>query len=142
MGVKGERGQMTVELAAALPVLIIVAVVAVNACTFFSECAVFDRVSHEAVRIHAASPAYRQGADRSCALVKQEVESALGASNVEVAVSHGVVGADFDSYTMTLTFHPTLFGMGLRSEVFGVALPPLVHTTSYVVDSYKPGVVV
>ena len=45
-----ERGQMTVELAAAFPVLIIVAVIAVNALAFFSECAAFDNVFRDAVR--------------------------------------------------------------------------------------------
>ena len=50
-----ERGQMTVELAAAFPVLIIVAVIAVNALAFFSECAAFDNVFRDAVRVHVTS---------------------------------------------------------------------------------------
>ena len=54
---RSTRGQMTVQLAVAMPVLIIVAVIAVNALAFFAECAVFDRVAHEAVRVHAAAPA-------------------------------------------------------------------------------------
>ena len=65
-----EKGQMTVELAVAMPVLIVVAVIAANALTFFAECAVFDRVAHEAVRVHAAAPAYGQGPGQSCALVE------------------------------------------------------------------------
>ena len=136
------RGQMTIELAVAMPVLIIVAVIAVNTITFFADCAVFDRVAHDAVRVYAASPAYGQGADQSCALVEQDILAALDADNIDVAVSHGSVGFDFDQYTATLVFHPTLFGLGLRSEVFGVALPALSHDTAYVVDSYKAGVIV
>ena len=126
---------MTIEVAVALPVLIVVAVIAVNAMTFFGECAVFDRVAHDAVRVHAAAPAYGQGADQACALVEQAIRSQLDDANLAVRVSHGVTGADFDEFTATLEFYPTLFGRGLRSEVFGVQLPHLTHTTRYVVDS-------
>lgn len=139
---RSQRGQMTVELAVAMPVLIIVAVIAVNAITFFAECAVFDRVAHEAVRVHAAAPAYGQGPGQSCALVEQDIRSALDADNLDVSVSSCSAGFDCEQFTATLTFHPTLFGLGLRSEVFGVALPALSHTTSYVVDVYKAGVIV
>ena len=133
---------MTVQLAVAMPVLIIVAVIAVNALTFFAECAVFDRVAHEAVRVHAAAPAYGQSLGQSCALVEQDIRAALGAENLDVSVTSGSAGFDCEQFTTTLEFHPTLFGLGLRTEVFGVAMPALSHTTSYVVDVYKPGVVV
>lgn len=139
---RASAGQMTIELAVTMPVLIVVAVIAVNVMTFFSECAVFDRVAHEAVRVYAAAPAYGQNVGQSCALVEQAVRSQVSADNLDVTVSHGMTGADFDEFTVTLVFHPTLFGMGLRSEVFGVALPTLRHTTRYVIDSYRPGVVI
>ena len=137
-----ERGQMTIELAVVLPVLVIVAVIAVNALTFFGQCAVFDRVVRDAVRVHAVASAYGQGAEQACALVEQDARAALDAPNLEISVSCEGTGADFERYTGALEFHPTLFGMGLRAEVFGVSLPKLVHTTSYVVDAYKPGVFV
>ena len=136
------RGQMTVELAAAFPVLIVVAVIAVNACAFFHECAVFDRVASEAVRVHAAAPAYGQTSGTACASIEQALQSELDAPNLAIAVSRGAVGADFDKYTATLEYYPMLFGMGLRSEVFGVALPHLTHEVSLVVDTYKAGVVI
>ena len=140
--VTGENGQMTVEMAVAMPALVVVAVIAVNACAFFYQCAVFDRVAHEAVRVYAASPAYGEGPGQACASVEQAVRSQLDDPNLDISVSYANVGADFDEYRVALGFHPTLFGMGLRSEVFGVSMPHLEHTTSYVVDSYKPGVVV
>lgn len=139
---KNTTGQMTIELAAALPVLIIVAMIAVNAMTFFSECAVFDRAAHDAVRVHAAAPAYGQSPSQSCALAEADIRTALGDDNVVVSVTHANAERDLDRYTATLEFSPSLFGMGLRSRVFGVAMPRLVHTTSYVIDSYKPGVIV
>lgn len=139
---RSERGQMTVELAVAMPVLIIVAVIAVNALTFFVDCAVFDRAFCDAVRTYAAAPAYGQGAAQSCSSVEQVVREALSQPNVDISVSHGKTGFDFDEYTGVIEYQPTLFGLGLRSSVFGVALPTLSHTTTYVVDSYKAGVVV
>ena len=139
---ESKRGQMTVELAVAMPALIVIAVIAVNAMTFFSDCAVFDRISREAVRIHATAPAYRQGAERSCILIEQAIRSEVDSPNLTVRVTHGVTGPDFDEYTATLEFSPTLFNRGLRSEVFGVSLPRLQHTVSYVVDSYRAGVII
>lgn len=138
---RGKRGQMTVELAVAMPVLIVVAVIAVNALTFFADCAVFDRVAHEAVRVHAASPAYGQDAGQSCALVEQALAEAIDQPNVDFAVTHNATGFDFDEYVATIEFHPSLFGMGLRDSVFGVSLPTLAHSTTYVVDAYKPAVI-
>ena len=135
-----ERGQMTIELAAALPVLLAVALIAVNALVFFGQCAVFDRAAHQSVRVHAAAPAYGQSAASSCALVEADIREALGGRNVEVSVSCSPAGRDLERFTATLTFSPTLFGYGLRSQVFGVQMPCLSHTTEYVVDSYKPGV--
>lgn len=134
---------MTVELAVALPALIIVAVIAVNALLFMSECAAFDRVAHDAVRTYAASPAYGQGPDQVTALVKTRIESTIeGRDYVKVSVSREHAGFDLERYKMTLEFTPTLFGKGMRSNVFGVSIPPLKHTTEFVIDSYKPGVVV
>lgn len=133
---------MTIELAIAMPALIVVAIIAVNALTFFCQCAVFDRISHEAVRVHAASPAYGQGTGQSSTLVEQDIQAVLDDSNIEVSVAYCSTGFDYDQYTATLLYYPTLFGLGLRSEVFGVAMPTLSHTTTYVIDSYKAGVIV
>lgn len=140
--VAGVRGQMTIELAAALPVLLAVALLATNALVFFGQCAVFDRAAHQAVRVHAAAPAYGQGASASCALAEADIRQALGGANVEVSVTCSAAGRDLERYTATLVFSPSLFGYGLRSQAFGVQMPRLTHTTEYVVDSYKPGVIV
>ena len=60
------RGQMTVELAVALPVLIIVAVIAVNALTVFADCAAFDRAFRQTVRAYATAPAYGESPEAAC----------------------------------------------------------------------------
>lgn len=137
-----DSGQMTIELVVALPVLIIVAAIAYNALMFFADCAVFDRAVNEAVRIYAASPAYGQSAERSCALAEAATRAALDNAALEVSVSCGRAALDLEAYEATLIYHPTLFGMGLRSEVLGVRLPSLTHTSSYVIDGYKSGVVI
>ena len=137
-----EHGQASVELMMALPVMIAVAVIMVNALLFFSDCAAFDRLAHQAVRVHAASPAYGQDAQRSRDLVQSELERSFARDNLKVSVTVESVSGGRLSFDATLEYSPTLFGMGLRTEVFGVRLPGLSHTVSYVVDQYKPGVVV
>ena len=133
---------MTVELAVAFPVLLIVAVIAVNALLFFSECAAFDRIAREAVRVHAASPAYGQGLEQSRALVADEVERAFEKPYLAVRVAVEGTDGGHARFTATLEFFPTLFGLGLKSSVFGVALPHLEHAVALAVDPYKPGVFV
>ena len=129
-------GQMTVEFVAALPVLLAVAAISVNALTYFGWCAAFDDDFRDSVRVYAASPAYGQGVGDTCALI----ERALDAENVSASVSAHGVSAGHTSFSATLEYMPTLFGLGLKSEVMGVALPKLSHTEELVVDCYKPGV--
>lgn len=136
---RGDRGQLTVELAVVLPVALIIAVIAVNACTFFSECAEFDRLARNAVRVCACSPAYGQGIEQSAAAAEAMIGEALDLECEEVAVSAQVRGGGYVSFEAQLRYRPTLFGMGLREEVLGVPLPSLCHSVSLVVDPYKPG---
>lgn len=139
---RGQSGQMTIEMAVAMPVLIVVAVIAANAMTFFAHCAVFDRAVHEAVRVYAAAPAYGQGIGQGCAKIEEAVKSQLDDENLNISVSHRTTSLDFDEYTATIDYYPTLFGLGLRSQVFGVSMPHLSHSTRYVIDSYRAGVIV
>lgn len=136
---RGERGQMTIELVAVLPAALIIAIVVVNALTFFGECAAFDRLSRNAVRLCATSPGYGQTVADSAAKVQALLEEGMAADNlsVEVGVEQDALG--HMRFTMTLRYLPTLFGLGLRDQVLGVALPALEHAETIVVDSYKPG---
>jgi len=137
---KDESGQMTVEFAVVFPVLIIVAVIAVNALLFLSECATFDRIARDAIRIHGTSPAYGQSKEQSIAQIDQTIKAHLdkGYLSSAVSVSGDVLG--HTTYTAELIFSPNLFGMGLRSSVFGIALPQFHHRVAMTVDTYKPGV--
>lgn len=135
-----DRGQMTVELAVALPVLLTVALIAVNAATFFGQCAAFDNLFCDAVRVHGASPAYGQSTQESAELVRISLAEAFPQENLEVSVSTEDAGWGHTRFTGVLRFAPTLFGYPLRSEVFGVSFPHLAHRAQIVVDCYKPGV--
>lgn len=134
-----EGGQMTVELMVVLPAVIIIAVIVVNALTFFGLCAEFDRVGRNAVRICATSPAAEQGLDQSISLVEETVSEAMDLEDGECAVSASQDALGHVTFDLVLTYYPTLFGLGLKSEVFGVSLPQLTHSTSLVIDVYKPG---
>ena len=137
----GASGQMTVELMAVLPVALAIAVIAVNALLFFSDCASFDRLARNAVRIYATSPTYGAQAGQSQASIQQMLQGEFDASYQRVEVSYAGVSGGLTRYTATLDFAPNLFGMGMRDSFMGVALPHLVHSTSLVVDTYRPGLV-
>ena len=133
-----DRGQTTVGLVVILPVAIAVAAIAVNALLFMSECAKFDRVARNAVRVCATSPAYEQGLAQSTAAIDAIIDAEMGeGAECSVAVRGG--GAGFATFTATMAYEPSLFGASLRGSVFGVALPRLTHETSITVDAYKPG---
>lgn len=135
-----DKGQMTVEFMAAVPVLIIVALIAVNALTFFGDCAAFDNQFREAVRVSATSPAYGQDSSASSALVKEALASSFARDNLDTQVAVQGSAGGVTTFTGSLVYAPTLFGLGLRQEVLGVALPTLTHKVSLSVDCYKPGV--
>lgn len=131
---------MTVELGVAFPALLVVALIVTNAMLFFSECAAFDREACDAIRVYATAPAYGSGQLQSCAQIEQALAREFDRPYLNVGVSCEGAEFDFVRYRATLRFSPTLFGMGMRSSVFGAVLPELVHETSLVVDAYKPGV--
>lgn len=133
------QGQATVEMAVFLPVAIALAVVTVNALLFMGECAAFDRAAAQAVRVCATSPSQGQyGKEED--LVAAELRKSFDRQNLQVSVSALGGSAAHTTYTATLRFRPTLFGLGLKTQVMGVGLPVLTHSTRLTVETYKPGV--
>ena len=137
---RGDAGQATVELAVVLPVAIVLAVIVVNALSFFEACAAFDQLARQAICAYAPSPDAGQGPAEVAALVESKLEEALGASNLSIEVTVRGQAGSYQRYSGRLSFAPTLFGLGLRDEVFGVSLPRLVHEADLTVDAYRPGV--
>ncbi len=137
-----EGGQASVELMLALPVMLAVALIVMNASLFISECAAFDRLAPQIVRAQAASVAYGQDIQDSRNLVQEHLEEAFSRDNLEVSVAVEAESGGKLVFSATLKFFPTLFGLGLRSEVLGVELPALSHSVSFTIDQYNPGVIV
>ena len=137
---KSCSGQSTVEFAITFPALMIVAVIAINACLFLGDCAAFDRVARQSVRVVATSPAYGQSVGMSISQIQSMLDVSFDRSNLQSSVSANGTSEGFVTFTATLDFSPTLFGLGLKQEVFGVALPHLSHSVDMTVSTYKPGV--
>ena len=133
-------GQMTVEMMGMLPVAIMVAVIAMNALLFIGDCAAFDRTARNAIRVYATSPTYGVHAGQSQARIEAQIQAQVNKQFEQVSVSYEGMGGGLTRYTATLDYAPNLFGLGLRDSVLGVAMPHLHHSTSLVVDTYKPGV--
>lgn len=135
-------GQVTVELVVAIPVLLIVAVVGVNALLFLGECASFDRQARDAIRVHAAAPGYGQGPGDAASAVQAALSESFNREFEQVRVSVSGASPGLVRYEATLSFTPTLVGRSFSGTVFGTWLSPLEHTTVLVVDPYKPGAIV
>lgn len=134
------RGQMTVELMAVIPVAIVIAVIAVNSLVFFGDCAAFDRMARNAIRVYATSPSYGVQAGQSQASIASAVQAEMDGEFTSVEVAYEGMGGGLTRYIVTIDYAPNLFGMGMRESVLGVQLPHLRHSTSLVVDAYKAGI--
>lgn len=136
----GMAGQMSVELMAVLPAALAIAAITMNALVFFGDCAAFDRVSRNAIRVYATSPSYGIQPAQCQASIALAIKTEVDGRFEQVNVSYEGMGGGLTRYVATLDYAPNLFGLGMRDSVFGVSLPHLRHSTSLVVDAYKPGV--
>ena len=134
------KGQATVELVVTLPVAILVAVIVVNALTFFGMCTTFDQVVRQSVCTYGTAPGPGENAQVVAAHVREAAEAALDDPNVSVRVEPEGAFPGLTRYRGYLSYRPTLFGLSLRSKVFGVSLPALNHEDDMVVDAYRPGI--
>ena len=149
----GQSGQMTVELAVLVPVVIAVALVVVNLMEFVDACAAFDRLSLDEIIAEGVSPAGEQSVVASVAAVEAALRSALGREarcDVEVTVER--VSAEegeqllsvaplLTRYTCTMVFKPWPRELHLPGITY-VAPLELRHERTLVIDRYRPGVVV
>ncbi|MDO4797307.1 MAG: hypothetical protein Q4A01_04710 [Coriobacteriales bacterium] len=147
----GESGQMAVELAALAPVMIVVSLIVFNLSRFCMLCAMFDRVSLDAVVAHGISPSGQDAQITGVHDIQQCIEQALPAKgSCEVAVSAEEVSGEgagrlsvmpaLVRYRCRLSYAPWPSSFSIA----GVSVnAPLVlwHERSLVVDRYKPGVV-
>ena len=148
---RGAEGQMSVEVAVIMPVVIVVAIVLANIMEFLGLCASFDRACLDAVIAHGVSPAGTQSLVGAVDSVESSIEDALGSSDaVEVEVSAAPLGASQNllvslnpqlvRFTCTMYFRPWPRSLGFAGAVMEAPFE-IAHTRSLVVDRYRPGVV-
>lgn len=141
--------QMTVELAVLTPVVIVVALVALNLMGFVEACAAFDQAAQDAVIAHGVAP---PGERSAIAAVCESIEESLGREDrceVEVrgeSVSGATEGVSSASplltrYVCTLTYRPWPRLLRFPGVTYEAPLE-LGHECELVVDRYRPGVVV
>lgn len=146
-----ERGQMAVEIAVLLPVIIVVALVVVNVLHYAELCARFDRLANDAVLIQGVSPAGTSTAARNSAAVQQQLEEAMDAPSCEVEVtaedlslSEGGalvnLAAGTTRYTCALVFHPWPTRVSIAGASFSAGAS-LRHERSLVVDCYRNAII-
>jgi len=152
---RGESGQMAVELAVLVPVVLVVALTALNLMRFVEACAVFDRVALDAVISQGVAPSGAQQELTAVAAVESCIDSALASDRCTVSVvaqgasqpTKAGTGLTFPvsplltTFVCTLSYHPwpgsfTIAGVAYDSPLV------LTHSRSIVVDRFRPGVVV
>lgn len=147
----GRRGQMAVELAVLVPVVVVVALVSLNLMEFLVLCSRFDRASLDAVVSQGVAPDGNQTQVTATEAVRSALAEAMGTSPCEVDVrAEGVGDGGHETsfaisplltrYVCTMSFTPwprevRMPGISLGSPV------SLRHQRELVVDRYRPGVV-
>lgn len=128
-------GQMAVEFAVTMPIIAMVAFIALNGLIFAGDCVAFDIAARDAVRLQADD-----GSEADCAAeVRTRIEERLGMSHESVEVACETVGLGHLQYTATASFAPPFLS---GASIFGVSVPQLRHEVSFTVSPYRKGVVV
>ena len=150
---RASEGQMTVELAVTVPVVIVVALVVVNLMGYVEACAAFDQAALDVVVSHGVAPSGELGRAASVEAVRAALEEALGregtceievrAEDVEVPSGGAffVVSPLLTRFTCTLVYHPWPRLLRMPGITYEAPLA-LRHERSLVVDRYRSGVVV
>lgn len=145
-----QGGQMTVELAVTLPVVIVVALVIYNLGRFVQLCAAFDQVSLDAMVSQGVSPPGDQTTLSATGAIRSVVRAALPGDDFDVQVAAGASsegdGASFTlaphlvRYRCTLVYRPWPRSLVIAGVRMGTPLR-LRHERTIVVDRFRSGVV-
>lgn len=143
-----QKGQMFVETALVLPVVLVVALIAINLFKFADMCSKFDRVAADQIIAHGISPS-RSANEVALEDLAQKIKTVLKCDgNCDIVVSLegeregiGNMVSVFPKYQVTLKYKP--WPHTLRLPLVSLESPlSLTHTTSIVVSPYKSGVVI
>lgn len=147
-----DMGQMSVELAILIPVVVVVALIGWNLMRYVQYCARFDQLAADAVISQGVSPGGVATQVDAARAVRQTIQDAMG-SGVEIQVEASAVGRDGKEAThFTLAPHLVRFSCTMRmapwpsriqiAQVGYQAPAVLAHSVELVVDTHKSGVVV
>ncbi|MEE0026624.1 MAG: hypothetical protein U0J70_03460 [Atopobiaceae bacterium] len=143
---------MAVELAALIPVIVVVSLVVFNLARFVSLCAAFDRISLDAIVSQGVSPTGEQTQMTAVNEVHDCIVSALGdkdecnvrVSCEPVSVLQGgstlSLSPALTKFTCVLVYRPWPASFIIAGVPYDSPLA-LNHVRSLVVDRYSPGVV-
>lgn len=146
------QGQMYVELACLLPVVIVVALIGYNLARYVNICAEFDQIAQDAVICHGVSPPGESTQADTTRAIQTALQNSFG-QDVEISVERSgrthVTGEkttfsvipQLVSYECTLHFSPWPSSVSIAGVSYA-APRVLSHSTTLVIDPYKPGVVV
>ena len=143
-GIAAESGQMSVELAIAMPILLVAFVIALDGLAFIGECGRFDHVAAQAVLAQGASAGSGSySLEARSANIKASIEEAMGTSNMRVAVTVRDAGGfamwKKCAFTCKLEMCPWPFSSA-DFGIAGVRVPTvLAHEYSLCVEPYTPG---
>jgi hypothetical protein len=139
-----------VELAILIPLMLVAAFVSMNLISFMGDCAKFDRVAAEAVRVHGVSAPYGGYGAADCSKrIRETIESAFAGEErlgfeVSDSESDPVAGADpasFSFFPLHRKYVCTMKGGSLLGidSMFGVEFLGLEHRKGFVVAPFKAG---
>ena len=143
-----QKGQMFVETALVLPVVLVVALIAINLCKFADICSKFDRITADQIIAHGISSSHSTNGGTLDNLT-QKIKAALKCDDsCDIVVlsegeSEGIgnMVSVFPKYQVTLKYKP--WPHTLRLPLVSLESPLyLTHTTSIVISPYKSGVVI
>lgn len=139
----GESGQMAVELAIVLPIILVVLVIAFDGVVFVSECARFENIAPQKTMARAVSPTKKHYSNKKrVKLVEKDLAKEFSRYGEKVKVTSrklGVAYAGIRVYDFELSMTPWPLGAS-RSRILGVGLPRLLrHKYSFAFAPYTPG---
>lgn len=153
---RGEAGQMAVELAVLMPVIIVVGLIVYNLMRYTELCALFDRVALDAVVSQGVAPSGTLADWAATDAVRSCIEDSLPRDRVEIAVEvRGVSGERgggrsglsfpisplLTEFCCTLRYQPWPASFSIAGVPYGSPLV-LTHERTLVVDRYRSGVVI
>jgi hypothetical protein len=150
--VLNKSGTASLELAVLIPIILSVAVISINLLVFMGDCAKFDRISAEAVRVYGISPGYGEYGSDSCSKkIRLAIKEAFGGvDRIQIEVKNSDSKGEFSNggnvgtfsfnplhreYSCKMISKPWLLPDGL----FGIRFSGPVHEKSFVVSPFKAG---